>query len=300
VPESWAANNGLATALGPDSIGITWTLNSVPLDAIGFDITRSVTGITGSYEKVNATLLPMTTDTYLDTERVPFTIYFYIVYVVLDDFSSVQWTPVLVGITFPLPEPQITPLLSSLDFGEVSVGGTELGPQAVVIRNTGGKDDLELTTRTRISGPDAESFRIVNTPEPGASLLPDSTWSILIDFTPSTAGKKTAHLLVSTNDPDDPTTRIAFSGKGVVSIVRDKDKLIIVAGGGAMPALLNRRSLLRRESTSLRRRTVDTPTRAFSTFRHSMDPQKIPGSMSAPQWTRSRLLFVTGPVMQPD
>jgi hypothetical protein len=91
---SLPANNGLAIGQGT-KISLSWSEQGKPASALGYNIQRSTTGLPGSYQKVNASIL--TAPNFTDWGVAPNTLYFYIVYLVNSDQQTVQWTAPFAG-----------------------------------------------------------------------------------------------------------------------------------------------------------------------------------------------------------
>ncbi len=103
------------------------------------------------------------------------------------------------------PSLGVTP--AGLDFGQVKVSDSK----QLTVR-------LESQTRTsvifssiKIEGGGAGAYRLGTTPE---ELGPQGTATVTITFTPAAVAAFTASLVINSNDPDRPATRIALAGEG--------------------------------------------------------------------------------------
>ena len=91
---SLPANNGLAIGQGT-KINLSWSEQGKPANAFGYHIQRSSTGLPGSYQKVNASIL--SAPSFEDRTVAPNALYFYIVYLVDSGQQSIQWTAPFIG-----------------------------------------------------------------------------------------------------------------------------------------------------------------------------------------------------------
>lgn len=110
------------------------------------------------------------------------------------------------------PEIDVTPL--SLSFG---IQQTDLGPTAsqdVAISNLDPSYYLHfIGSQVALSGPDAGEFSIAG--DTAQTYLPPSlTRTVMVSFDPSTTGLKSANLVITSNDQDEPTISVALSGEG--------------------------------------------------------------------------------------
>ncbi|MCE5228214.1 hypothetical protein LLG95_01275, partial [bacterium] len=92
-----SANNGIATALGSTRMSLNWSEAGRSPTAIGYNVLRSMSGMAGTFTRVNAS--PVPTPAYTDTGLASGQLYFYVVDVVEADNSATQWTPPFYGIT---------------------------------------------------------------------------------------------------------------------------------------------------------------------------------------------------------
>lgn len=105
-----------------------------------------------------------------------------------------------------LPEINVTP--TTIDFGTVNSGSTSPA-QAVTIQNQG---DVTLNISSiALSGSDAARFAISSN-NCGATLSAGASCTVQITFTPTTAGNRSALLVITNKDSDESTVNVALSG----------------------------------------------------------------------------------------
>ncbi len=110
----------------------------------------------------------------------------------------------------PGPDPDIEPTPSSVNFGSVSVGATST--YTVLIANEGDSDlDISAVSAT---GDFVVTGGTLSVP---ATLAPGANKTVDVLFRPSTSGSATGSLLVTSNDPDEPTLSVSLSGTGDTS-----------------------------------------------------------------------------------
>lgn len=106
-------------------------------------------------------------------------------------------------------DPDIAVSPESHDFGLVFQGGS--ADQAFQVINNGGADlDVSGTT---ISGPDAADFTITSGAAPFTLGIGEST-NVIVTFTSSSLGPKSAVLTIVSNDPDQGSIDIPLTGEG--------------------------------------------------------------------------------------
>lgn len=115
------------------------------------------------------------------------------------------------GPTVSKVNPSLAASPAGLDFGQVKVGGDS---KTLSVR-------LEAQTRTSvvissitIEGAGAAAYRLGTVPTQLESL--GSMASFTITFTPPAVAAFTAAVVIASNDPDRPTTRIALAGEGAL------------------------------------------------------------------------------------
>ena len=134
------------------------------------------------------------------------------------DFDHCAIEDVEISGTFADPEPEITleqPTgtgltdgVSSVDFGSEETGAAS--SRTFTIRNVGGAD---LTgVGTTIGGTDAGEFSVIS--PPSTTISPGGISSFTIEWTPASAGAKTASLQVASNDSNENPFDIGLTGTG--------------------------------------------------------------------------------------
>jgi pimeloyl-ACP methyl ester carboxylesterase len=104
----------------------------------------------------------------------------------------------------PPPKISISPV--SVNFGSVQVGSTS-SPKMVKISNTG-KSDLVISNIS-ITGSNASEFSQTN----NCTTIPKgNSCTITVTFAPPSAGKKSATMSISSNDPKKPKVNVKLSG----------------------------------------------------------------------------------------
>jgi YD repeat-containing protein len=117
----------------------------------------------------------------------------------------------LLWTTNLLPEISVSP--PSKDFGSVDVGNTS-SPQTFTVSNTS-KSDLIIGTLS-ITGTDASQFTGQNDTCSGQTIVPSSTCTVDVVFSPTSAGTKNASLSIPSNDPDTSTLNVSLTGTGAL------------------------------------------------------------------------------------
>lgn len=116
----------------------------------------------------------------------------------------------------PLPilaAPDIAVNPASHNFGEVTVGAN--AAQTIVVSNTGNAS-LQVTA-TSLAGTNANEFAITSGGAP-FTLAPAATRNIVVRFAPAAIGAKSANLNITSNDPDENSVTVAFSGIGRLAL----------------------------------------------------------------------------------
>jgi hypothetical protein len=108
-----------------------------------------------------------------------------------------------------VPDIDVSP--ESKDYGDVEVEGSKI--QRFVVTNTGGAD--LVVSLTSLVGGDAAEFNITNGGG-GFTLAPSATRNVDVQFSPSSAGSKSAILRFVSNDPDENPKDISLNGNGVL------------------------------------------------------------------------------------
>lgn len=101
--------------------------------------------------------------------------------------------------------------------GSVDLGAHRVGlphKQAVVVRNMSSAEVLSGVSAS-ISGAHAGDF-VITTPLAGSSVGYGGSDALLITFTPSGAGERTATLTITSNDADETSFEVPLTGEGLV------------------------------------------------------------------------------------
>ncbi|MGD9503970.1 MAG: M4 family metallopeptidase [Syntrophobacteraceae bacterium] len=120
--------------------------------------------------------------------------------------------------TFSTPVPDIAVSPATLAFGNVATGAT--GTLTVQIDNNGYSD---LTIQNLGESGSAASMFAAKGSCLGQTLPAGGSCSVLVEFTPTSIGTKTATLAISSNDPDSGTVNVSLSGTGINSNDKDGD-----------------------------------------------------------------------------
>jgi len=111
-------------------------------------------------------------------------------------------------ITLNSPDIDVSP--TSKNYGNVVIGSNS--NQTFIVRNTGNQT-LNITS-TSITGTDASEFSIIS--GSGAfTLSPGSTHDVVIQFSPTSTGSKSATFRITSNDPDENPLDVPLSGTGM-------------------------------------------------------------------------------------
>ncbi len=117
---------------------------------------------------------------------------------------------VLAGTGVPTPVPDIAVGPTSYDFGAQMLGSTS--SQTFVVTNEGTAD--LVVNATTLTGPDAGQFSIVSGGAP-FTLAPGATRDVVIGFSPTAIGSKSASLRFGSNDPDENPLDVILTGSVV-------------------------------------------------------------------------------------
>ncbi len=110
------------------------------------------------------------------------------------------------------PPPNITVTPTSIEFPDVEVGSSSL-PVTVTVANDG-MGDLVIGT-IAITGADTDQFSIQNDSCSGQTIVPDSSATLEVVFSPTALGGKSAVLSIPSNDPDEGMVEVPLTGTGV-------------------------------------------------------------------------------------
>ncbi|MCH8063125.1 MAG: S8 family serine peptidase [Chloroflexi bacterium] len=116
-------------------------------------------------------------------------------------------------------EPDISVLPATVDFGQVTVGGS--GDQTVTVSNVGGAD-LDVSNLQTTNA----AFFIV-APTPPFTIVPGGSQDVTVRFSPTVAGVQNGNLNITSNDPDTGLLIVPLTGEGTAPAV----ELRINAGG---------------------------------------------------------------------
>lgn len=106
--------------------------------------------------------------------------------------------------------------LNHTEVGAVEVGGSVV--RTFTIRNPG-EDDVVLSGNPRVAliGPQSGDFRVSVVPAPVVARQGGST-TFEVAFTPTASWKRSATMVIASNDPDHPEFRIPIVGWGAVTV----------------------------------------------------------------------------------
>lgn len=131
--------------------------------------------------------------------------------------SNDGWSPTttvqIEGFGVP-PEPQLRVVPSSHDFGDIDVG--QAGSQVFTITNEGDPGTVLEIGQVGLDGPDAAEFEIIADTCSDRDVPKGDSCAVTVEFRPSSAGDKTAMLVLPSNDPDSSSTEVGLTGTGVV------------------------------------------------------------------------------------
>lgn len=138
--------------------------------------------------------------------------------VTYDDGSTISYTYDTRGnrlqLTRTIPGPDIMVAPTTHDFGDIDVGGSSTSLTVTISNN--GTTDLAVSN-IGLTGANAAGFGVV--PGTCASLSPTigaaSNCTVMVSFSPSSIGVKSAALNIVSNDADTPNLNVALSGQGV-------------------------------------------------------------------------------------
>lgn len=139
-------------------------------------------------------------------------------------------------------EPGIAVAPTTKDFGGVKLANS--ATQTFTVSNDGTAD--LVVGQIELSGADAAMFKLQNDHASGATILPGASRTFDIVFAPTTAGAKTAVVLVPSSDPEALLLQIALNGAGI-----DESKLLVslalapanAAGATVQVTLSNKKTL---------------------------------------------------------
>jgi uncharacterized cupredoxin-like copper-binding protein len=112
----------------------------------------------------------------------------------------------------PPSRPDISVSPTEKNFGNVTMNSSS-SPQTFNVSNVGNAD---LTVGTiNITGTNADQFTIHNDDVSNQTIIPGSSATLQVVFTPTSTGAKSATLNIPSNDPAEATALVSLSGTGV-------------------------------------------------------------------------------------
>ena len=124
----------------------------------------------------------------------------------------------------------ITVSPATANFGTVAVASTALA-QAFIVSNAG-SENLSIGS-IGISGQNALDFALETDHCSGHTLVPANTCTLLVAYSPATAGSKSAALLIPSDDPGMPTVSVGLNGVATASISGS-----VTSGGSALAGVI--------------------------------------------------------------
>ncbi len=126
----------------------------------------------------------------------------------------------------PLAEPEIDVARSSLEFGGVKVGDSNVG--FVTVENLG-TADLQVSSLA-LNGPESGDYQLLSAP---FTVLPGDTHDVDIQFSPSTPDLRNATLQIFSNDADESLVEVQLSGVGLTGSTGGGDVVFESTHNGA-------------------------------------------------------------------
>lgn len=126
--------------------------------------------------------------------------------------SGFDVVPVLIGADVSISALVLVPDIeapAAIEFGTLAPGSE--ASQAVTISNVG-EGALRLSSAVMASG-GSPDFRVESLPT-AIELAPGAAADLLVTYAPAEEGADTAALVISSDDPDEPTLTVALSGAG--------------------------------------------------------------------------------------
>ena len=127
--------------------------------------------------------------------------------IIHNDYTS----PTVVSLTGRGVKPEIYIALDTLDFGDVLTGETDI--KSFEIKNIGTAP--LVISKIVIDGDDVDEFVLNFSPSPLGSIDAGENITIVVKFTPTTNGAKSAVLVIEHNDSDHWPSNLYLQGKGV-------------------------------------------------------------------------------------
>ncbi|MBW4636754.1 MAG: choice-of-anchor D domain-containing protein [Gloeocapsa sp. UFS-A4-WI-NPMV-4B04] len=127
------------------------------------------------------------------------------------DIYQAHSSQILLSQAVTTNTPNIAQSTKRLVFNDVQ-GGVASAARSVTLRNTG---NANLTIESlRLSGIDANQFKITQQPTLPITLAAGSSTTVSIAFNPTTIGPLEALLQINSNDPDTPQATVSLRGLG--------------------------------------------------------------------------------------
>jgi outer membrane protein OmpA-like peptidoglycan-associated protein len=132
------------------------------------------------------------------------------------DASSASLGTFMVTAEGQAPTISVSPLTYTYSDWRVGSASAEAG--SVLVTNTG-NETLTITSLA-LGGTNMNDFSIISPSTPATIGSNDANTSIVIDFSPSATGNRTATLTITSSDPTTPTVTVALSGNGVTPVIK--------------------------------------------------------------------------------
>lgn len=131
------------------------------------------------------------------------------------DIYQTHSSQILLSQAVTTNTPNIAQSTKRLVFNDVQ-GGVASAARSVTLRNTG---NANLTIESlRLSGIDANQFKITQQPTLPITLAAGSSAIVSIAFNPTTIGPLDALLQINSNDPDTPQATVSLRGLGTLGL----------------------------------------------------------------------------------
>lgn len=210
-PEPVAAPTSLsARALSDTDVTLSWKDNST--NETGFKIGRASSNDNDANFVVVGSVDPNVT-TYVDSGLGANAAYYYKVWAV--NGTAVSDRTEAVRVTTLSPATGVLKVTKKVDFGKVKIGETK--SKILTIRNASRIDRMKLTVGTLLapySVTGAGSYTV----------LIGGNRTVTLKFTPTTTGKSTTKLVLTSSDPKHSRVEVTLSGTGRTAPVRSRKK----------------------------------------------------------------------------
>jgi YD repeat-containing protein len=138
--------------------------------------------------------------------------------------------------------PQLVAPVGPLSFGSIAATGQQVVTQTISLSNSGqlplqiGQNGISLATGTqfKIAGITSSTQGAINLAADAATIAGSKaeTWTVTLQFSPTVGAALTDSLLIASNDPVHPTTKIPLQGTGL------GQPIIVCTGAGSVPGNL--------------------------------------------------------------